>query len=99
MFTNARGGSVKHSTFWESHWKPACTAVGLSPVPKIDSLRHWAASYMLAQGADLFEVSRALGHADISTTSNVYGHLVPSRTRPTETHAARLEELQRNLTA
>lgn len=99
VFTNARGGSVKHSTFWESHWKPACTAVGLSPVPKIHSLRHWAASYMLAQGADLFEVSRALGHADISTTSNVYGHLVPSRTRPTETHAARLEELQRTLTA
>ena len=71
VFTNARGGSVKHSTFWESHWKPACTAVGLSPVPKIHSLRHWGASYMLAQGADLFEVSRALGHGHLHDEQRV----------------------------
>lgn len=93
VFTNSRGDSVKHSTFWASHWKPACIAAGLSPIPGIHALRHWAASYMLAQGADLFEVSRALGHADISTTSNVYGHLVMSRTRPTATHALYLEDL------
>lgn len=99
VFTNTRGGEVKHSTFWESHWKPACAAAGLAPVPKIHALRHWAASYMLAQGSDIFEVSRALGHADISTTTATYGHLVPSRTRPTQTHAARLEELRKSLTA
>lgn len=99
VFTNARGDSVKHSTFWESHWRPACTAAGLAPVPGIHALRHWAASYMLAQGADIFEVSRALGHESIETTTSVYGHLVPSRTRPTATHAERLEELRQALTA
>ena len=99
VFTNTRGDSVKHSTFWASHWRPACTAAGLAPVPGIHALRHWAASYMLAQGADIFEVSRALGHESIETTTSVYGHLVPSRTRPTATHAERLEELQRTLTA
>lgn len=99
VFTNARGDSVKHSTFWESHWRPACTAAGLSPVPKIHSLRHFATSYMLSQGADIFEVSRALGHSDISTTTSVYGHLVPSRTRPTTTHAELLEELRKSFSA
>lgn len=99
VFTNARGDSVKHSTFWASHWKPACKKAELSPVPKIHSLRHWAASYMLAQGADLFEVSRVLGHESIDTTTRVYGHLVPSRTRPTVIHAARIDELRRSLTA
>lgn len=99
VFTNTRGTEVKHSTFWESHWRPACTAAGLAPVPGIHALRHWAASYMLAQGADIFEVSRALGHESIETTTSVYGHLVPSRTRPTATHAERLEELRKSLTA
>lgn len=94
VFTNTRGGPVVYHTFHKSHWKPACAAAGLDPAPTIHGLRHFAASYMLAQGADIFEVSRALGHADIATTTGVYGHLVPSRTRPTAVHAARLDELR-----
>ncbi|MDP9271418.1 MAG: hypothetical protein M3P14_10690 [Chloroflexota bacterium] len=32
----------------------------------------------LEAGADLFEVSRALGHASITTTANVYAHWTSS---------------------
>lgn len=39
------------------------------------ALRHHAASLLLAQGVDLFTVSRSLGHANLNTTANVYGHL------------------------
>ena len=75
----------------KSHWDPAVTAAKVFPRPTVHWLRHFAASYMLSQGAALFEVSRALGHADISTTTRIYGHLVPSRTRPSVVHAAELQ--------
>lgn len=91
VFVNTRGDRVQHSTFYTSHWNPAVTAAKVSPRPTVHCLRHFAASYMLSLGADLFEVSRALGHADISTTTRIYGHLVATRTRPTVVHAAELQ--------
>lgn len=94
VFTNARGDSIKYHTFHDSHWKPAIERAQLFPRPTIHGLRHFAASHMLSQGADIYEVSRALGHESIQTTANTYGHLVPSRTRPTAVHAARLEQLR-----
>src|SRR5919197_5488015 len=45
------------------------------------SLRHFAATAMLEAGADLYTVSRMLGHASISTTANVYGHITPATLR------------------
>ncbi|GAA3423214.1 tyrosine-type recombinase/integrase [Streptosporangium sandarakinum] len=46
-------------------------------------LRHSGASLMLAQGTPLHVVSEILGHASISITKDVYGHLVKG-----EKHAA-----------
>lgn len=94
VFTNAQGRPIVYGTFHKSHWSPACKAAKLDPPPTIHGLRHWAASYMLAQGTDVWEVSRALGHADIATTTGIYGHLVVSKTRPTAVHAARMDELR-----
>lgn len=94
VFTMPDGEPVSYNRFYLSHWRRACTATELNPMPKIHGLRHFAASHMLAQGTDIFEVSRALGHGDIGITTKVYGHLVPSKTRPTAVHAARLDELR-----
>ena len=94
VFTNTNGAPVNYQTFYADHWKPACEAANLHPRPTIHGLRHFAASHMLAQGADIFEVSRALGHSSVSITADVYGHLVPSKTRPTSVHAARLDALR-----
>ena len=44
---------------------------------RLHDLRHGAASLLLNSGADMFLVSRILGHADISTTTKIYGHLDP----------------------
>lgn len=41
---------------------------------RFHDLRHAYATLQLEAGADLFHVSRALGHANISTTSDVYAH-------------------------
>jgi len=44
------------------------------PVVKFHDLRHTAATLMIASGADIVAVSRVLGHSNVSTTLNIYGH-------------------------
>lgn len=44
---------------------------------KVHDLRHFHASVMLQNGESLLLVSKRLGHASISTTGDVYGHLLP----------------------
>jgi integrase len=51
------------------------TAAKLQPL-RFHALRHTAATLLLTDGAPLFDVSRILGHAEISTTADIYGHLV-----------------------
>ena len=42
-----------------------------------NDLRHTFASTALAKGVPISEVSRWLGHKSITTTVDLYGHLVP----------------------
>ena len=44
----------------------------------IHSLRHTYASLMIADGTPLVVVSRRLGHAQVSTTANIYAHVIAS---------------------
>jgi len=46
------------------------------PIIRFHDLRHSAASLLLANGFSLKEIQEYLGHADISTTANIYGHLL-----------------------
>jgi integrase len=43
---------------------------------KLHGLRHSFASILLSKGANIFYVSRQLGHSSINITSDVYGHLL-----------------------
>lgn len=45
------------------------------PHIRYHDLRHTTASMLLAQGFQLKEVQEWLGHSDIGTTANIYGHL------------------------
>ncbi|HWB36323.1 MAG TPA: tyrosine-type recombinase/integrase, partial [Rugosimonospora sp.] len=54
-----------------------CDCAGrLHKTPRLHDLRHTHASWLIALHEDLFTVSRRLGHEDVSTTANIYGHLL-----------------------
>jgi integrase len=48
------------------------------PRVTVHSLRHTYASLMIADGTPLVVVSRRLGHAQVSTTSDIYSHVISS---------------------
>ncbi|MGN1059452.1 MAG: tyrosine-type recombinase/integrase [Clostridia bacterium] len=48
------------------------------PHISIHSLRHTNATLLIAGGADLRTVSKRLGHADMTTTANIYTHAIKS---------------------
>ena len=71
--------TVAKSTFSDA-WNKAKAAMDIKDkgfVPH--ALRHTFASRLLERRADLFTVSRLLGHTSIKTTADVYGHLSPDR--------------------
>jgi len=51
------------------------------PRQHFHDLRHASATLGIEAGESLYELSRRLGHANISTTAEVYGHLTPATTR------------------
>ena len=50
---------------------------GLPPAC-VHSLRHTYASLLIAEGTPLVVVSSNLGHAQVSTTSDIYSHVIAS---------------------
>jgi integrase len=54
-------------------WKRLLKRAGLPMSTKFHDLRHSAATLALAHGVPLFDVSRMLGHASVSTTADRYG--------------------------
>lgn len=49
------------------------------PKVTLHSLRHSNATLLIAEGVDVKTVSQRLGHADVSTTLNIYTHALKSR--------------------
>lgn len=73
----SRGTLINRAHFNPKIWKPAVKAAGLPEDATFHDLRHTFASTSLAQGVPISEVSRWLGHKSITTTVDLYGHLVP----------------------
>jgi integrase len=57
---------------------PAAQRAGVVQHMRFHDLRHTYASLMLAAGFKPYEVSRWMGHAFVSTTDTIYGHLYPT---------------------
>lgn len=74
VFTSPRGGFLRYDNFRGRFWEPATQAAGLAPLD-LHELRHTAAAFMFADGANPLQVMRRMGHEDIRTTYNLYGHL------------------------
>lgn len=48
------------------------------PSSSVHSLRHTYASLLIAEGTPLVVVSSNLGHAQVSTTNDIYSHVIAS---------------------
>ena len=48
------------------------------PSSTVHSLRHTYASLLIAEGTPLVVVSGNLGHTQVSTTSDIYSHVIAS---------------------
>ena len=80
LFPNAEGKPLCGDNFRKRVFKRALEAAG---VPKIrfHDIRHTFASLLLAQGESIYYVKEQMGHASITTTVDVYGHMVPGANR------------------
>lgn len=58
----------------------ACWRAGI-PLVTFHALRHSAATFMLMDGVPLHTVSKWLGHASVTLTSQLYGHVLPDSMR------------------
>lgn len=77
LFTSSAARAVRHSNFYPRTFRPAVAAAGL-PHLRFHDLRHTCAEWLIADGAHPLAIKRQLGHEDIRTTLNIYGHLFPS---------------------
>ncbi len=78
VFPAPESGVLNYVNFRRRVWEPAVREAGLAPLT-IHELRHTAAAFMIDEGADPLQVKRRMGHEDIRTTFNTYGHLFPDR--------------------
>lgn len=67
-------GNVWTTARWRRVWAKMCSDAGLGSIDTY-TLKHTAVTMAIAAGADVYAVQRMCGHADASTTLNIYGHL------------------------
>jgi integrase len=63
------------------HFKVVLVRAGLPTTVRFHDLRHSCATLLLAQGVPLVVVRDTLGHTQISTTADIYGHVLPDTHR------------------
>jgi len=72
------GGSVMRMSNWRrATFVPARARAGLSDRFRVHDLRHTAASLMIQAGYPPKMLQEIMGHASITTTLDLYGHLYP----------------------
>ncbi|MEV5411034.1 site-specific integrase [Thermopolyspora sp. NPDC052614] len=75
VFTAEDGGPIRID-FIGDHFDVLVKRYGLPPV-RFHDLRHCAATYLLAGGADLKMVAETLGHSQYSFTADTYANVLP----------------------
>jgi integrase len=79
VFTTAIGTPIEAGNLTRS-FQRILKRSGL-PHARFHDLRHTAASLLLAQGCELWEVSKTLGHSGVQITGDIYAHLYPQARR------------------
>jgi len=74
------GATPRRPGWLSGRWGKLRARHGMGGV-RLHDLRHWNATTLLDMGVPLPVVSERLGHAQTSTTLNIYGHAVPRSDR------------------
>lgn len=74
LFLGRDGGLLRPNNWRRRHFDQAVERVGLAPLTPHD-LRHTAASFFIAEGANPWMLAEILGHRDTRMIDRVYGHL------------------------
>ena len=90
VFPSPNGDHLDYGNFLKRYWHPAVKRAGVGPLTPHE-LRHTAAALMIDQGANPVTVQRRLGHKDVTTTLQVYGHRFPEQD---DLLTARLDDLR-----
>lgn len=91
VFRAPAGRPLARTVFRNRQWVPACERAGLAVAgrsadgrcgwkvapPRFHDLRHVGVTLAIKAGAHPLTISRWVGHTEIGTTMNVYGHLFP----------------------
>lgn len=67
-------GELMKPSYVTEHFAAIIQDLGLRKI-RFHDLRHTFASVLINNDVPLINVSRFLGHSDISTTANIYAHL------------------------
>lgn len=76
VFTSRIGTPLSPESLTE-HFKALLEKAGLPKTVRFHDLRHTCATLMIKQGVHPRVVMEILGHSQISTTMNTYGHVLP----------------------
>ena len=89
LFTKENGEPQHPNTSY--HWLEKFCARNELPFYGLHSFRHLFASLLVGNGVDIVTVSGVLGHSAVSTTSNIYCHMLEdARARASDTVASAL---------
>lgn len=74
VFLTTQGAPLRNSNFAKRIYKPALKRLGLPDI-RVHYLRHTPVSLAKSFGGDMFDVKNQVGHSDIRTIINTYGHI------------------------
>ena len=80
LFPSARSGDFLRQDSARAVMRRTCQRAGV-PLLSPHALRHSAGTYLISRGADPVTVAALLGHAQVSTTLNIYAHALPDKLR------------------
>lgn len=77
VFPTSHGEPIRHYNWHKRVWLPALERAGLKdPQPRIHDLRHTAVALAIKAGAHPKEIQARAGHSSITTSLDLYGHLM-----------------------
>lgn len=80
LFPNEQGGILSETQF-QRQWELYCSSAGIGATPH--QLRHAYATILFDAGLDDKDAQELLGHANISTTRDIYTHITQKRREKT----------------